>query len=222
MNFALCMRLFLALGILGGVMTLGDQARAEDMTEDIRSNRIGPAVRAQKVSSETKPAKVKAVAETKRRADMPVVTGQGRKQRRVALVIGHDRYATLPGPLNAGADARGMAEKLRGLGFEVIVKIDAGRRTFHRAIREFRGKLRGADVGLVFYAGHGIQVEGENYLIPADAQIEMEDDLRIDGIRAAEFLLAMKTAGGRQLGADFRHFGGEVFLKPSSTSSFCA
>jgi hypothetical protein len=115
----------------------------------------------------------------------------------VALVIGNDAYETLPSLNNANKDARGMAAKLRQLGFDVILKLNIGRRTFGRAIAEFENKLGAADVGLVFYAGHGIQAGGKNYLIPADARIEVEDDLPYEGVDAGHLLEAMKRAGSR-------------------------
>jgi formylglycine-generating enzyme required for sulfatase activity len=117
--------------------------------------------------------------------------------KRVALVIGNDTYDTLPALNNARADARGIADKLRGLGFDVILKLDAGRRSFGRALAEFEGKAADAEVGLVFYAGHGIQSGGANYLVPSDAQIEAEEDLVFGGINSTVFLSAMKRAGTR-------------------------
>ncbi len=116
---------------------------------------------------------------------------------RVALVIGNDRYDTLPDLNNAATDARGMAARLSGLGFEVIVRLNAGRRSMGRALAEFENRAADADVALVFYAGHGIQSAGRNYLIPSNAQVEVEDDLRFEGIEAGAFLDAMKTAGSR-------------------------
>ncbi|MBT7757796.1 MAG: caspase family protein, partial [Rhodospirillaceae bacterium] len=115
----------------------------------------------------------------------------------MALVIGNDTYDTLPALNNARADARGMAEKLRSLGFEVILKLDAGRRSFGRALAEFEGKAADAEVGLVFYAGHGIQSGGSNYIVPSDAQIEAEEDLRYEGLDYQDLLEAMKRAGTR-------------------------
>lgn len=115
--------------------------------------------------------------------------------RRIALVIGNDTYQTLPALNNAATDARGMAVRLGQLGFDVILKLNAGRRAMGRALAEFEGKTAGADVAMMFYAGHGIQAGGRNYLIPADAYIEVEDDLRFEGIAADEFLAAMKTSG---------------------------
>jgi formylglycine-generating enzyme required for sulfatase activity len=115
--------------------------------------------------------------------------------KRVALVIGNDTYDTLPALNNARADAKGMAEKLRGLGFDVILKLNASSRDMGRALADFEGRAANAEVGLVFYAGHGIQAGGTNYLVPANAQIEVEEDLRFEGVASNEFLQAMKRAG---------------------------
>ena len=117
--------------------------------------------------------------------------------KRVALVIGNDKYDSRPHLNNAATYARGMAARLGQLGFDVIVKLNATRRAFGRALVEFEGKAADADVALVFYAGHGIQAGGKNYLIPANAQIEAEDDLRFEGIEARAFLQSMQTARSR-------------------------
>ncbi len=122
-------------------------------------------------------------------------TATANAAKRVALVIGTDAYATLPKLNNAATDAKGMAKKLRSLGFDVILKVNAGERAIGRALADFEGRLAKAEVGLVFYAGHGIQSGGKNYLIPADAQIEVEEDLRYESIRAGDFLEAMERAG---------------------------
>jgi uncharacterized caspase-like protein len=93
--------------------------------------------------------------------------------KRVALVIGNNAYATLPNLNNAKKDAEGMAAKLRGLGFDVILKTNSGRREMSRTLAEFENRISNADVALVFYAGHGIQANGTNHLIPSDARIEI-------------------------------------------------
>jgi len=67
-----------------------------------------------------------------------------------------------------------MAGALRGFGFKVIVRTDAGQREMRRAIREFGDELRRADVGLFYFAGHGLQVKGNNYLVPVGADIQIE------------------------------------------------
>ena len=116
-------------------------------------------------------------------------------ERRVALVIGNDTYTHLPDLNNAGKDARDMAAKLKSLGFEVIARYNASRRDMGRAIRKFSGRLSAGGTGLVFYAGHGIQADGTNYLVPANANIEIEDDLQFEAMDSNIFLQAMKDAG---------------------------
>lgn len=115
--------------------------------------------------------------------------------KRVALIIGNDNYATLPRLNNAVKDASDMASKLGALGFEVILKKNASRRDFSRALSEFGGKLSSAEAGLVFYAGHGVQADGVNYLIPSNSQIEIEEDLRLEAVAANEFLKTLKAGG---------------------------
>ncbi len=102
--------------------------------------------------------------------------------RRVALVIGNGAYqhtAILP---NAPNDGRAVAEMLRRLDFEVLEGIDLDRDGTEDLIRQFSRTLRGADVGLFFYAGHGLQVSGANYLVPVDAELQDEADLDFEAI----------------------------------------
>ena len=113
----------------------------------------------------------------------------------MALVIGNDSYKSLPNLNNARTDARGMAAKLKELGWSVILKQNASRRDISRSLAEFEGRLQAAEVGLVFYAGHGIQSNGANYLVPSNAEIEVEEDLRLEGVEADQFLEAMERAG---------------------------
>ncbi|MBC7905622.1 MAG: SUMF1/EgtB/PvdO family nonheme iron enzyme [Rhodospirillaceae bacterium] len=98
-------------------------------------------------------------------------------QRRVALVIGMGQYVSVPNLPNPPKDARAMGESLARLGFEVDSHLDSDYRDFAKALREFGIKAQGADVALIFYAGHGMQVDRENYLIPIDARLERERDL---------------------------------------------
>ncbi len=89
------------------------------------------------------------------------------KPPRIALVIGNNRYETAVGPLrNTGNDARAMAKTLRTLGFTVLEKHNVTRDELLAAMLQFRSKLRGAEVGLFYFSGHGISVAGANYLLP--------------------------------------------------------
>lgn len=104
--------------------------------------------------------------------------GQGR---RIALVIGNSSYKESPlgNPAN---DARDVALKLRKLGFDVIQRIDASQKEMNRAITEFGDRLNADTVALFYYAGHGVQVRGKNYLIPVDAQISGESSVRAESV----------------------------------------
>jgi uncharacterized caspase-like protein len=97
--------------------------------------------------------------------------------RRVALVIGNGAYKTTVGLTNPVPDARAMAAKLRALGFEVVSGYDQDLTAMQRTVGDFARKAIGADLALMFYAGHGIQVRGDNFLIPIDAKFEDETAL---------------------------------------------
>lgn len=106
-------------------------------------------------------------------------------ERRVALVIGNGDYqyaAFLPNPVN---DAEAIAEKLRSLDFDVTTAVDLGRDEMEAAVLRFGQESEGSDVVLIFYAGHGIQMDGENYLLSVDAQLEGREDLRDGAIEEA-------------------------------------
>lgn len=114
--------------------------------------------------------------------------------KRVALVIGNGAYEK--GPLrNPVNDALDMAENLRQLGFEVLKRENVDQRTMEEAIREFGKRLTPGSVGLFYYSGHGIQVEGRNYLIPVDARIETESDVKYESVDAGRVLGKMEDAG---------------------------
>jgi uncharacterized caspase-like protein len=125
------------------------------------------------------------------------ITVEGmRTEKRVALVVGNAAYPTSPlrNPVN---DARAMAQALRALGFDVLARENAGEKDLKRAIEDFGDRLRGGGVGLFFYAGHGIQVAGRNYLVPVDAKIRTERDVDIDAIDVARVLARMDEARNR-------------------------
>jgi len=99
------------------------------------------------------------------------------RQSKVALVIGNSDYKEEPlaNPVN---DARGMVKALEDLGFEVILATNLQQEQMEKKINEFRGKLRQGGVGLFYYAGHGIEYSGKNYLIPTGSVIENEEEIR--------------------------------------------
>ena len=116
------------------------------------------------------------------------------QDRRIALVIGNGSYKSSPlkNPVN---DATDIANALRNLGFSVILKTNANQRTMEEAIRDFGKKLRLGGVGLFYFAGHGLQIDGRNYLIPINANIETESDVRYEAVDAGRVLGKMEDAG---------------------------
>jgi Caspase domain len=120
-------------------------------------------------------------------------------ERRVALIIGNDDYVTIGALKNAANDARIMDRALKAAGFETTVKIDAKRRNLYAAIDAFAAQIAASPdtVGLFYYAGHGIQANGNNYLIPVDADLESESDLEAEAVDAGKVLRAMGDAHNR-------------------------
>ena len=118
---------------------------------------------------------------------------------RVALVIGNSTYGGEIGNLaNPANDAKLMAKTLRGIGFDVVEVENADQNAMKRAIVDFGNKLSdaGSDAtGLFYYAGHGLQVQGENFLIPVKAHIEREADVDIEAVSADLVLKQMDFAG---------------------------
>jgi TPR repeat protein len=115
-------------------------------------------------------------------------------EKRVALVIGNSAYvhvAKLPNPRN---DAKDIAAVLRRLGFEVVEGIDLDKPGMERSIRKFSASLDGADVALFFYAGHGLQVNGQNYLAPVTARLDSEAALDFDMVSLNLVLRQMERA----------------------------
>jgi uncharacterized caspase-like protein len=96
----------------------------------------------------------------------------------VALVIGNGTYGKVPQLVNPASDASAMAALLRNAGFDVVqAKTNLDLVSLRRALRDFIDEVRDADVVVVFYAGHGIEVNGSNYLIPIDAVLERDIDV---------------------------------------------
>lgn len=116
---------------------------------------------------------------------------QATAEARLALVIGQSAYRTVPELPNAANDAKGMAELLGNAGFNVTAAPNLSQNDMRQAISDFAGKVSasGADtVALVFYAGHGLQIDGENYLVPVDLDPKREADIPLQGVRLNDLL----------------------------------
>ena len=113
---------------------------------------------------------------------------------RYALVIGNSAYKTKP-LKNPANDARDMGRTLERLGFEVQLKTDVSQRDMEEAIRLFGERLKRGGVGLFYYAGHGVQVQGVNYLVPVDSKVSSESDAKFECVDAGRVLGKMEDAG---------------------------
>ncbi len=109
---------------------------------------------------------------------------------RYALVIGNSHYQQSPlkNPVN---DAKDMAHALKQVGFEVLLKLDANQQDMEEAIDRFARQLTSGSVALFYFAGHGVQVNGENYLIPVGADIARQSDVRYKAVNTGQVLNAM-------------------------------
>lgn len=162
-------------------------------------------------------------------------------QKRVALLIGNSAYTTVSRLANPANDVEAMAAMLRGAGFEtVLTGLDLDERGMRRALQSFEDAANGADVGLIFYSGHGIEMNGQNYLIPTDAKLgsdraiddeavpldrvlrSMEQVRRLrlvilDACRDNPFINAMtRTGAGRSIGR------GLARVEPTSVDTLVA
>ena len=99
--------------------------------------------------------------------------------KRVAFVVGNGAYKNVPALPNPAVDAKSMARMLRNVGFEVVEGSNLPRDKMTEKLLDFGKKAEGADVALFFYAGHGIAVNGTNYLLPVDADLKSEMDVKL-------------------------------------------
>src|SRR5271170_3046916 len=110
---------------------------------------------------------------------MLVSANAAKADRRVAFVVGNGAYKNVAQLPNPPIDAKAMASALRNVGFEVVEGTDLTRDTMTERLLEFGKKAQGADVAVFFYAGHGIAINGTNYLLPVDADIKSEMDVKL-------------------------------------------
>jgi uncharacterized caspase-like protein len=133
-------------------------------------------------------------------ADAPAAAPATASEPRLALVIGNGGYHHVPPLTNPPNDARLAADTLRSLGFRLVgdaALVNADHAAMEHAIRDFGKRLRGGAVGLFYYAGHGVQIEGENYLVPVGADVEDAADVKYELVNVGYVLDEMKNAANR-------------------------
>jgi uncharacterized caspase-like protein len=160
-----------------------------------------PLVAQQIIKGQSKPISVNIVPAAKDTASSTTLTLKSdiqlyKNEKKTALVIGNGEYKN--GPLkNAVNDALDMAATLSEKGFTVILKQNASRSDMRDAIREFSNEINQGGVGLFYYSGHGLQVDGVNYLVPIDANIEMKAEVAEECISASTVLRVMEYSNNR-------------------------
>jgi uncharacterized caspase-like protein len=113
-------------------------------------------------------------------------------ERRVALIIGNSAYKNAPTLANTTADAVGLAQFFRSAGFEtVILRNDLAVMDFRRTVRDFLLIAEGAGIAVVYYAGHGIEIGGMNYLVPVDAKLSREYDVDDEAVSLDRIVWAL-------------------------------
>ncbi|MEO5597488.1 MAG: caspase family protein [Novosphingobium sp.] len=122
--------------------------------------------------------------------------------RRVALIIGNSNYTNSTGLPNAINDARLVVGSAQKAGFEVIIANDLSKASFEQALRQFRTRADGAEAAMVYYAGHGIENGGSNYMIPVDAKLSDARDLRFEAINLVDILDNLSGATVRMVFLD--------------------
>ncbi len=128
------------------------------------------------------------------------VSGTAEAARRAALVIGIDSYDAVPDLAKAVGDAQAMAEKLRALGFEVTEALNPDRRALNQAISTFSASLGTTDTAFVHFSGHGVEIDGENYLLPADIpapRAGQRDFVKSEAIGMSDLIARIAAGGAR-------------------------
>jgi hypothetical protein len=127
----------------------------------------------------------------------PAATAQATQETRVALVIGNGAYPGAP-LVNPGRDARVIAQALRTMGFTVLEGQDVGKAEFGQLVAQARQLLEGRHgIGMLYFAGHGMQLDWHNYMIPVDARLASAADVRAQTVSVDEIVDAFRAAGTR-------------------------
>ncbi|MCS3928296.1 hypothetical protein M2175_003327 [Bradyrhizobium elkanii] len=130
----------------------------------------------------------------------PALTALQGPEQRLALVIGNSNYKNAPQLQNPDNDAESMAQFLNSAGFEVVAATDLTQNDMLRVVQDFSAKVsaRGPNtVAMVYYAGHGVQLAGENYLVPVDAKVSSPTELVSNSVRLVDVMSTLETIPSR-------------------------
>src|SRR5262249_45965321 len=122
------------------------------------------------------------------------VTADVHAQNRIALVVGNSAYSSVSGLANPANDAADVSQSLQRLGFKVTTLADAKFDAFRRALIEFGRAARGADMAVLFFAGHGVEITGENWLLPGHVELKNDVDAGTEAVSLRSAMLAVSNA----------------------------
>jgi uncharacterized caspase-like protein len=125
----------------------------------------------------------------------PAAQTRAKQGRRIALVIGNSAYKNVPALTNPQKDANAIATSLRNVGFDTVtLAVDSTREKLIDSLRAFADEAEKADWAIVYYAGHGIEVNGQNYLIPTDAKLASDRDVQFEAIPLDQVMASLEGA----------------------------
>jgi hypothetical protein len=183
--------LLLCAGLLGSLLSLGHGTALAQTTNAEIANGVQspPKSLTQALAQPQQPAAGVGAA--------PALSGP---EQRVALVIGNSNYQSAPPLLNPDKDAESMAQFLNSAGFEVVEATDLTQSDMIKVVQDFSSRVaaRGPNtVAMVYYAGHGVQLAGENYLVPVDAKISSPSDLAGNSVRLVDVMATLEAIPSR-------------------------
>jgi hypothetical protein len=133
-------------------------------------------------------------------APSPLTSPLGGPEQRVALVIGNSNYRNAPQLANPDHDAQSVAQFLNSAGFEVVEAMDLTQNDMIKVVQDFSARVQAHGpntVAMVYYAGHGVQLAGENYLVPVDAKVSTAGDLVNDSVRLVDVMATLEAIPSR-------------------------
>jgi uncharacterized caspase-like protein len=184
---------FLAASVLAGLLAAGPARSAP-------AQRAATEAALMDQSTPSRPPAQRSLLSVEKPANAGKPVGLAGPEQRIALVIGNSNYQNVTQLSNPDNDAKSVAQLLNAAGFEVILATDVSHNEMIQVVQDFSGKIaeRGPNtVAMVYYAGHGVQLAGENYLVPVDARISSEPDLINGSVRLVDVMATLDSIPSR-------------------------
>ena len=184
---------FLAASLLAGLLAAGPARSAP-------AQRPATEAALMDQSTPSQPPAQRSLLSVEKPANAGKPVGLAGPEQRIALVIGNSNYQNVTQLSNPDNDAKSVAQLLNAAGFEVVLATDVSHNEMIQVVQDFSGKIadRGPNtVAMVYYAGHGVQLAGENYLVPVDARISSEPDLINGSVRLVDVMATLDSIPSR-------------------------